>query len=85
MLLGLWLFFRFPAIGPRSLKGAFLLVACGYCLLLVCGTATRGADTLAGPAVALFCVYLPIMTFAFWAALRLLHATIVAVGGRSSA
>ena len=82
VLLGLWLFFRYPAFGPRTLKAA-LLVAVAYCLLLATGVATAAIQTLAGPTVALLCAYLPILTLVFWSALHLLRVTIAAVG-RSS-
>jgi len=79
-LLGLWLFARYPAFGPRKITTAFLLVACAYCVLLAAGPATAGAKTLAGPVVALTGVYLPILAFAFWTAIHLLRATIAARG-----
>ena len=78
-LLGLWLFKRYPSLGPRTFKAAFLLAACAYPLLLITGAATGAADALAGPAVALLLVYLPILTFTFWAAVHLLRVTIGAV------
>jgi hypothetical protein len=78
-LLGLWLFQRCPSRGPGTVKAAFILVACAYPLLLVTGPLTGAADALAGPAVALLLVYLPILTFTFWAAAHLLRATIGAV------
>lgn len=83
VLLGLWLFFRYPSFGPRTLKAAFLLVAVAYCLLLATGVATAAAQALAGTTVALLCAYLPILTLVFWSALHLLRVTIAAVG-RSS-
>ncbi len=75
-LLGLWLFARYPSLGPRTLKAAFLLVACAYPLLLAAAAATGAAEALAGPAAALLCAYLPILALAFWAALHLLRVTI---------
>jgi hypothetical protein len=83
VLLGLWLFFRHPSFGPRTLKAAFLLVACAYGFLFVTGPATAAAEALAGPTVALLCTYLPILTLVFWSALHLLRVTIATVG-RSS-
>ncbi|MGZ4357300.1 MAG: hypothetical protein ACXVRU_10860 [Gaiellaceae bacterium] len=80
-LLGFWLFARYPAFGPRTIRTAFLLVACAYCVLLGAGPATAEAKALAGPVVALVGVYLPILAFAFWTAIHLLRATI-AVRGR---
>lgn len=80
-LLGLWLFARYPTFGPRTIRTAFLLVACAYCVLLATGPATAEAQALAGPVVALMGVYLPILAFAFWTAIHLLRATI-AVRGR---
>jgi hypothetical protein len=83
VLLGLWLFFRYPWLGPRTIKAAFLLVAIAYCFLLVTGPATAAAQALAGPTAALLCAYLPILTLVFWSALHLLRVTIATVG-RSS-
>jgi hypothetical protein len=79
-LLGLWLFVRYPSLGPRTFKAAFLLVACSYCVLLVTGPATAATETVAGPAVALLFAYLPILTFVFWSAVHLLRATLASVG-----
>jgi len=79
-LLGFWLFARCPTFGPRTIRTAFLLVACAYCVLLAAGPATAGAKALAGPVVALVGVSLPILAFAFWSAIHLLRATIA---GRS--
>jgi hypothetical protein len=80
-LLGMWVFLRFPSLGPRTVKAAFLLVGCAYGTLLATGPATAATEALAGPAVALACAYLPILTFVFWAALNLLRTTIAAIGG----
>jgi hypothetical protein len=74
--LGLWLYARFPAFGPRSLRAALALVACAYCVLLAAGPATGAVKTLAGPVPALACVVLPIFTFAFWTGIQMLRATI---------
>ena len=82
-LLGLWLFFRYPSFGPRTVKSAFLLVAVAYCLLLATGVLTAATEALAGPTVALLCSYLPILTLVSWSALHLLRVTIAAIG-RSS-
>jgi hypothetical protein len=83
-LLGLWLFARCPRFGPRTIKTAFLLAACAYCVLLAAGPAAAGAKALAGPVVALLGVYLPILAFAFWSSIHLLRATIAARGGSTS-
>jgi hypothetical protein len=79
-LLGLWLFARYPTFGPRTMRTSLLLVACAYCMLLAAGPATAEAQALAGTAVALVGVYLPILAFAFWTAVHLLRATIAARG-----
>jgi hypothetical protein len=79
-LLGVWLFARWPGFGPRTLKTAFLLVACAYGVLLVAGPAADGAKALAGPVVALVGVYLPILAFAFWSFIHLLRVTVAARG-----
>jgi hypothetical protein len=75
-LLALWLFVRFPYRGPRTFRSAGLVVVCAYGLLVVAGPATGTAQALAGPVVALLVVFLPLLTFAFWAGIRLLRATI---------
>lgn len=79
-LLSLWLFVRYPAAGPRAMRSCFLLVALGYGALQATGFATAAATALAGPAIALLAVYLPILTFAFWAALQLMRAFAIAAG-----
>jgi hypothetical protein len=83
-LLGLWLFARWPTFGPRTIKAAFLLVACSYCVLLAAGPAAAEAKTLAGPVVALVGVYLPILAFAFWSVIHLLRASMDARGRSAS-
>jgi hypothetical protein len=75
-LLALWVFLRYPRLGPRTIRSASLTVGCAYLLLLVTGTATAAADGAAGPIVALLAVYLPLLMFPFWAGLRLLHLTL---------
>jgi hypothetical protein len=79
--LAFWLFLRYPRLGPRTLRGAFLTVGCAYCLLLVTGAATTAAQDAAGPVVALVAVYLPLLTFAFWAGLRLLQVALASTNG----
>jgi hypothetical protein len=83
-LLGFLLYVRCPKFGPRTIKTAFLLVACAYGVLLVAGPAAAGAKALAGPVVALVGVYLPILAFAFWSFIHLLRATVAARGGSTS-
>ena len=83
-LLGLWLYARFPALGPRSLRAAVVLVGCAYCVLLVAGPATGAVKTLAGTPFALLCVVLPIFTFAFWTGIQMLRATMAALGRSGS-
>jgi hypothetical protein len=84
-LLSLWLFLRFPNQGPQTFWSAGLVVfsACG--LLFLAEPITAAAQALAGPVVALLAAFLPLLMFAFWAALRLLRAMIVATGGRFNA
>jgi hypothetical protein len=79
-LLGFWLFARYPTFGPRTIRASFGMAACAYCLLLVTGPATAGAQALAGTVVALLGVYLPILAFTFWTAIHLLRATVDACG-----
>lgn len=84
-LLGLWLFARYPRFGPRTLRSATVTLACAYCLLMVTGPVTAAVKSAAGPIVMLLAAYLPILTFAFWAGLRLLNAAVAATGGRFKA
>ena len=74
-LLAMWLFFRYPRLGPSTLGGAILTVGCAQLLLLVTGKATAAAQGAAGSVVALVAVFLPLLVFPFWAALRLIHVT----------
>jgi hypothetical protein len=76
-LLALWIACRYPQARARTPQGAFALAGCAYLLLLLTGRATAGAESLAGPAVALLVVVLPLFTFAFWAGICLLRATLV--------
>ena len=75
-LLALWVFLRCPRLGPQTLRSASLTAACSYLLLLMTGTATAAVEGAAGPVAALIGVYLPLLMFPFWAALRLLHVTL---------
>lgn len=72
-LLALWLFVRFPRLGPSTLRTAILTVGCAQLLLLMTGKATAAAQGAAGPIVALVAVFLPLLVFPFWAAIRLIH------------
>ena len=72
-LLALWLFLRYPRLGPKTLTTAILTVGCAQMLLLITGAATTAAKGAAGPVVALVAVFLPLLVFPFWAALRLIH------------
>ena len=83
-LLGVWLYARCPKFGPRTIKTAFLLVACAYGILLAAGPAAAAAKGLAGPVLALVGVYLPMLAFAFWSVIHLLRATMDARGGSTS-
>jgi hypothetical protein len=82
-LLGLWLFARYPRFGPRTLRGATVTLACAFCLLLVTGPVTAAVQAAAGPLVMLLAAYLPLLTFVFWAALRLLNAVVAIVDRRA--
>lgn len=83
-MLALWLFLRYPQVGARTVRGAFFVVACAYVSLLATGPATAAAQSVAGPVVALVSVYLPLLTFAFWAGLRLLHVALASVNRYSA-
>jgi len=74
-LLALWLFLRYPRLGPNTLGSAILTVGCAQLLLLTTGKATAAAQGVAGPVVALVAVFLPMLVFPFWAAVRLIHIT----------
>jgi hypothetical protein len=74
-LLALWIFFRYPRLGPKTMGSAILTVGCAQLLLLVTGKATVAAQSAAGPVVALVAVFLPLLVFPFWAAVRLIHVT----------
>jgi hypothetical protein len=78
-LLGLWLFARYPRFGPRKLRSATVTLVCAYCLLMVTGPLTAAVKSAAGPVVMLLAAYLPVLTFAFWAGLRLLDIAVAAV------
>jgi hypothetical protein len=84
-LLGLWLFARYPRFGPRTLRAATVTLACAFCLLMLTGPVTAAAKDAAGPVAMLLATYLPLLTFAFWAALRLLNAVVATAGGRFGA
>ena len=72
-LLALWLFLRYPQLGPKTLGSAALTIGGAQLLLLVTGEATAAAQDAAGTVVALVAVFLPLLVFPFWAALRLIH------------
>lgn len=75
-LLALWLFLRYPRLGPSTLGSAILTLGCAQLFLLIIGKATAAAaQAAAGPVVALVAVALPLLVFPFWAALRLIHVT----------
>jgi hypothetical protein len=74
-LLALWLFLRYPRLGPKTLTSALLTVGGAQLSLLITGAATAAAKVAAGPIVALVAVLLPLLVFPFWAALRLIHVT----------
>jgi len=78
-LLGLWFSLRYPRFGPRTLRGATVTLACAFCLLLLTGPVTAAAQAAAGPIVMLLAAYLPLLTFAFWAALRMMNALVAVV------
>jgi hypothetical protein len=82
-LLGLWLFARYPRFGPRTLRGTTVTLAFAFCLLLVAGPVTAAVQAAAGPLVMLLAAYLPLLTFVFWAALRLLNAVVAVVDRRA--
>jgi len=71
--LGLWGVVRFPSRGPRTIAVAVLVAACAWCFLRAAGGLTHVAFDHAGPGVALLCVFLPILTFAFWSAAHVIR------------
>jgi hypothetical protein len=72
-LIAVWFALRFPAYGPRTVySGLGLLVAaCGAALLDE--PLTTKVERTAGPGVALFCIDLPLLVFAFWTASQLVR------------
>jgi hypothetical protein len=72
-LIAVWFAMRFPAYGPRTVYSGLglLAVACGAALLD--GPLTATVEGKAGPGVALFCVDLPLLVFAFWTASQLVR------------
>ena len=73
-LIALWVVVAKPAMGPRTLRPAFLLCAVAYGLLQVTGPVMKAVVDAAGPAVALLVVFVPILAFAFWSAGVLMRA-----------
>jgi hypothetical protein len=74
-LLALWIAVRYPGRN-HSIRTAFLFVCCAQVLLILCGRAMAAAESVAGPAVALLTVVLPLFTFAFWSGISLVRATL---------
>jgi hypothetical protein len=72
-MLGVWLAIRFPGYGPRTVRSGLGLLACAAGAALLDSTLTAQAETLAGSGVALFCVDLPLLVFAFWTASQLVR------------
>ncbi|SRR5258705_13976756 len=78
-LLALWIVVARPAMGPRTLRPAFLLCVVAYGLLRATGPAMRAVVDAAGPAVALLVVFVPVLAFAFWSAGVLMRAVIARI------
>jgi hypothetical protein len=72
-MLAAWLAVRYPAYGPRTVRSGLGLLACACVAALLAGTATAAVEGFAGPGVALFCVDLPMLVFAFWTASQLIR------------
>jgi hypothetical protein len=79
-LLGLWLVTACPEWGPRTFAAGFRRLALAYLLLLLTGPLTSAAMALAGKPFALLFVFLPVLTFAFWASACLLRLYVAAAG-----
>lgn len=72
-MLAVWLALRFPAYGPRTVKSGLGLLACACGAAILDGTLTGKVRGVAGPGVALFCVDLPMLVFAFWTTSQLVR------------
>ena len=72
-MLAVWLALRYPHYGPRTVKSGLGLLACACAAALLDATLTAKVQSLAGPGVALFCVDLPLLVFAFWTASQLVR------------
>ncbi len=72
-MLAAWFAWRFPAYGPRTVKSGLGLLACACVAAILDGPATAKVEGFAGPNVALFCVDLPLLVFAFWTASQLVR------------
>jgi hypothetical protein len=83
-MLGVWLALRYPHYGPRTVKSGLGLLACACGTALLDGRLTGVVRGVAGPGVALFCVDLPMLVFAFWTASQLvrLYVTLPSPSGR---
>jgi hypothetical protein len=72
-LLAAWLAWRFPAYGPRTVRSGLGLLAFACLAAILDGPTTALVQGFAGPGVALFCVDLPLLVFAFWTAGQLVR------------
>ena len=82
-LIALWIVVAKPALGPRTLRPAFLLCAVAYVLLQVSGPVMKAVVNAAGPAAALLIVFVPTLAFAFWSAGMLMRAVMARMPGSS--
>ena len=72
-MLAAWLGWRYPAYGPRTVRSGLGLLAFACVAAILDGPATARVGGFAGPGVALFCVDLPMLVFAFWTAGQLVR------------
>ena len=65
--LALWCIVRFPSLGPRSLRSAFIVVALAFVALPLVGFLVVPVAVAVGAGAALVLLVLPALTFSFWA------------------
>lgn len=75
--LAFWLVVCHPGLGPRSLRSALVSCAVAAGLLQLVGPVAKWTMELAGPAIALLAVVVPVFVGAFWAGATLARAIVV--------
>lgn len=75
--LAFWLVVCHPGLGPRSLRSALVTCAVAAGLLQLVAPVAKWTMELAGPAIALLAVVVPVFVGAFWAGATLARAIVV--------